>query len=837
MTQMQLFQTAVRHHRAGQLAHAERIYRQILAADPRHFDSLHLLGILAHQVGRHDAAIDLIGQAIARNDQVPECHYNMGLALAAVGRMQDAAAEFAKAIALKSDYAEAQMNLGNAYKSLGRADEAIASFERALALKPNVAELHYNLANVLADKGDLDHARVAYKRALSLKADYAEAHSNLAIALMAQGQSDEALVHHRRALALNPSLVQAQVSFGNALMTQGRLEDAVATFQQAIARKPDLAEAHCNLASIRMRQGRAEDALESYRRALAIDPDLTVALINVAKLLLNRGDQVQAFEFVKRAVQRTQSHETKELFARCVRNLEATMPSEEHRALVTRAMVEGWGRPKEFARFALSLVKLNPDVAASMRRARALYPRRLPGHELISAAALEAVATDQLLRCVMESTRVQDVDIELFLTAARAFLLDLVVNPSAQNADEHVVAFYCSLARQCFINEYVFASTTEESQRVRALRDSVNAAIKSGEALPVLHLVAVATYGPLEVIPGAERLSQRSWSEPVGALLVQQVQEPQEERQYRSSMRRMTAISDRVSVVVKDQYEENPYPRWIKPAPTGALMTIDTYLRGFAPTYRHPENADHCDLLFAGCGTGQEVIECAQKFSDVRILAVDLSLTSLGYAQRKAHGFGVTGVEFAQADILELGSIGRSFDVIESNGVLHHMAEPMRGWRVLASLLRPGGIMHIGLYSALARQDIVAARTFIAAGGYRPTVDDIRRCREALMAAEVGTPLRNLTKIGDFFSLSECRDLLFHVQEHRLSLPEIKRFLKEEGLQFLGFDIDDTVIGKYRARFPSAEVTDLDHWHIFETENPDTFSSMYQFFVQKPHGP
>jgi SAM-dependent methyltransferase len=175
--------------------------------------------------------------------------------------------------------------------------------------------------------------------------------------------------------------------------------------------------------------------------------------------------------------------------------------------------------------------------------------------------------------------------------------------------------------------------------------------------------------------------------------------------------------------------------------------------------------------------------------------------------------------------------------VIESNGVLHHMAEPMRGWRILVSLLRPGGILHIGLYSALARQDIVAARTFIAEGGYRATFDDIRRCRETMMAASDGTPLKNLTKIGDFFSLSECRDLLFHVQEHQLFLPEIKRFLQEEGLLFLGFDIDDTVIAKYRARFPSAEVTDLDHWHIFETENPNTFSSMYQFFVQKPHGP
>jgi tetratricopeptide (TPR) repeat protein/2-polyprenyl-3-methyl-5-hydroxy-6-metoxy-1,4-benzoquinol methylase len=837
MTETQLFKSAIRHHQAGQFADAERIYRQILAANPSHFGSLHLLGILAHQAARHDAAIDLIGRAIACNDRVPECHYNMGLALAAAGRMQEAAAEFATAIALKDDYAEAHMNLGNAYKSLGRGEEAIASFERALALKPNVAELHYNRANVFAEKGDLGRAKIGYERALALKADYAEAHSNLAIALIAQGQFDDAVAHHRRALALNPNLVQAQVSFGNALMVQGRLEDATAAYEHAIARRPDFAEAHCNLAYIRMIQGKTEEAVERYRRALTFDPDLLAALINIAKLLLGTGDQVQAFEFVKRALRNKQTHEIKALFAHCVKNLEATTPSEEHRALIIRALSEGWGRPKEFARFALSLIKLNPQIASFLNRAKAAYPRRLPPRELIGTAALTAAAGDELLRCVMETTRVQDIDIERFLTAARTLLLDVVANPSAGETDGLVLAFYCSLARQCFINEYVFSSTDEELARVQALRESLSAAIQTGKVPPELHLAAVAAYGPLEAVPGTECLLQRSWPEPVSALLVQQVQEPQEERRYRASMPRLTVINDRISVAVKGQYEDNPYPRWINPAPSGARVTVDTYLRRFAPAYRAPEEVSGSDLLFAGCGTGQEVIEAARYFSDVRILAIDLSLTSLAYAKRKAHALGVTDVEFAQADILELESIGRRFDVIESNGVLHHMAEPMRGWRVLASLLRPGGVMHIGLYSALARQDIVAARTFIAERGYQPTLNDIKRCREEMMAADDGTPLKNLTKIGDFFSASECRDLLFHVQEHRLSLPEIKRFLQEQALQFLGFDIDDSVITKYRARFPAAEVTDLDRWHIFETENPNTFSSMYQLVVQKLRAP
>jgi SAM-dependent methyltransferase len=300
-------------------------------------------------------------------------------------------------------------------------------------------------------------------------------------------------------------------------------------------------------------------------------------------------------------------------------------------------------------------------------------------------------------------------------------------------------------------------------------------------------------------------------------------------------MPRLTPISDGVSAAVRQQYEENPYPRWVKPAPVGAKIPVAAYLRGIAPGYRDVARNDGFDVLMAGCGTGQEVIECARKFSDARFLAVDLSLSSLGYAKRQAQSFGLTNIEFAQADILALGSIGRSFDMIESNGVLHHMADPMHGWAVLVSLLRPGAAMRIGFYSELARRDVVAARVFITERGYGATIDDIRRCRQEMKAANEGTPLRNLTKIGDFFAASECRDLIFHVQEHRLSLPQIKAFLDGHGLEFLGFDIDEAVIARFRSRFPDAEdALDLDRWHVFETENPDTFVSMYQFLLQKP---
>jgi 2-polyprenyl-3-methyl-5-hydroxy-6-metoxy-1,4-benzoquinol methylase len=348
--------------------------------------------------------------------------------------------------------------------------------------------------------------------------------------------------------------------------------------------------------------------------------------------------------------------------------------------------------------------------------------------------------------------------------------------------------------------------------------------------------VVVAAFFPLAGLPGAELILDRHWSAPVAALVARQVREGQEERQLQSSVPRLTAIEDGVSLQVKQQYEESPYPRWIKAAPVGKSTTIGGYLRRQFPlvSSRNITKTSGVDVLVAGCGTGQHSIETARRFAGAQVLAVDLSLTSLCYAKRKTRELGLNNIEYAQADILQLQSIGRAFDVIEASGVLHHLADPIAGWRLLLSMLRPGGFMRLGLYSKAARQDLVDARRFIAERGYGPSTEDIRRCRQELASFGDGTPLRRAAELSDFFSSSACRDLLFHVQEHQLTIPEISHFLRQSRLEFLGFDLSGHVLQNFRRRFPSDKtMTDLNLWHIFETENPATFTGMYQFWIQK----
>ena len=334
-------------------------------------------------------------------------------------------------------------------------------------------------------------------------------------------------------------------------------------------------------------------------------------------------------------------------------------------------------------------------------------------------------------------------------------------------------------------------------------------------------LVTVGAYFPLHDLPNAWSLRQRPWPQCVDALILQQITEPAEEHEIAVLLPTLTAIEDEVSDAVRRQYEENPYPRWhIATQPEKAPR--DDERAGPVP-----------DILIAGCGTGLSLTEMSRAPVAARVLAIDLSRASLSYAKRMAHKLGLDYIEFAQADILKLGSIGREFDFIDASGVLHHLADPWQGWRVLLSLLRPGGTMNIGLYSDLARRNVAAARDLIAQRGYRPIPQDIRLCRQDIIASDDAL-LKSLTGSQDFYTTSECRDLLFHVQELRITLPQIKAFVAANDLYFGGFNLESTVLQKFAVRFPGRGLTDLDCWDAFEAEAPDTFRGMYQFQVRKP---
>lgn len=203
------FAQALAHHQAGRLAEAERLYRRVCAADPKNVAALHRLGVVAHQLGRPDAA-DVLSRAVALRPEVPEAHNDLGVVLGARGRFAEAAAAFERAAALRPDYVEAHNNLAAALRRLGRTEQAIGHYERVAALAPDAAGAHNNLANALMELGRPEAALVHYDKALALAPDFAPAHYNRGVALRGRSRIAEAAASFERAAALKPDFFAAR---------------------------------------------------------------------------------------------------------------------------------------------------------------------------------------------------------------------------------------------------------------------------------------------------------------------------------------------------------------------------------------------------------------------------------------------------------------------------------------------------------------------------------------------------------------------------------------------------------------------------------------------------
>jgi SAM-dependent methyltransferase len=295
------------------------------------------------------------------------------------------------------------------------------------------------------------------------------------------------------------------------------------------------------------------------------------------------------------------------------------------------------------------------------------------------------------------------------------------------------------------------------------------------------------------------------------------------------------SISDGVSIAVREMYEEHPYPRWFAIDRIEPVPLRDWIDREAPMAAAHANFPAGAKVLVAGCGTGHEAIELAAGLSDTPVLAVDLSRTSLAYASRMADELGVGNIEFRHGDILGLGALTERFAMIYCNGVLHHLHDPHAGLRVLVQLLQPGGLLRLSLYSERARTGVTAARAIIREREISPTASSIREFRQMVLQQGRDSALAPLCRFLDFYSMSMCRDLMFHVQEHQMRLPQIAAMLQECGLTMRGFtNVPPKALGAYgRAHPDDPQMTDFSKWDAIEAQHPETFDEMYQFWCTR----
>lgn len=619
-----------------------------------------------------------------------------------------------------------------------------------------------------------------------------------ALQLHRRGRLDEAIDLYRILLRGDPSIPELHNNLGSALRSAGQLGAAARHFRRTVMLRPNDFVGHANLGSVLVRMGRHDEGLEHLAAAYLLAPD-------------NDGTRGRLTANLAGRVPKRCGPRLREAW-----NLLSADP-----VVILQYLV----RP------AVEALKLRRPVRRAL--ARLERDRRLDAGDV--RPGLYEALSDPLAVALFRDTVLVDHAVEALLTALRRLWLDVAVaeRPSPLLPPNGLLA---AVALQAGATEWVYDETDEERALLARLEERLaEPTQRRNDDGPTPVLLVYALYKPLSCLSDDPWFASADWTGLIGELIGRHITEPPLEAGLAASLPALTDIGDAVSKKVRAQYETHAYPRWRRlpqrtPRPLREVLaeTLGDPALGRSIDIEAPR------ILVAGCGTGRHALATANRFSNATVLAVDVSRASLGYAARQARAFDVRNVSFAQADILGMADRSERFDVIECSGVLHHMADPEVGWRVLRGLLGPRGMMRISLYSERGRAGIDQGRALIAENAFSATADGIRAARQVIRALPTDTPARKIAMSADFFSLSGCRDMFFHVHEDRFTLPRISRALRDLDLEFLGFELPDPRIRQaYFQRFqddPTAR--DLDNWDCLEAEMPSLFAAMYQFWCR-----
>ncbi len=552
---------------------------------------------------------------------------------------------------------------------------------------------------------------------------------------------------------------------------------------------------------------------------------------------------VLLFDAVGGASQPSASSDMRQLLAQLLEGVSL----DSGNAVIHRVLLELLADPaidaQQVARAALGLIMASPEFTALEGWCE--VPDDTIDESML-APALEAFVNLPLVRGLFPRVVLSNPRAERVATFARRALLASIMGESP------ALAWHWDgvtlLAQSAFNGEYAWLERHDEREFIDAAAASLESwlaarARATSEAIadaPGPLLLLHAMYRRLTSLPDWEQLadvSDATWGSsraPVAGAIERHVRERLDERRRAERMPvllpSVAAEHDDASARVRAMYEAHPYPRW-STIGTPRVTGVAQFIRELAGRDGPPESLR---LLVAGCGTGRQAAHTARSFPDARVLALDLSRASLGYAARMTEKLVIDTVDFMQGDLLDLHALEEQFAIVFCSGVLHHMQDPLAGWTQLVHRLHPQGVMKIALYSDAARQPVHAARALLDAHTFAGTDSDVRHCRELLLALPADHPAHGVTDSTDFYSLSGCRDLVMHVQERTYTIPQIAEALESLRLRFLGFQVPVTVQHAFAREHPARDAArDLNAWAQFEAKHPTTFWGMYQFFVEK----
>ncbi len=671
--------------------------------------------------------------------------------------------------------------------------EAEKLYAEVLKIDPNhIICLNY-FGVMLAQTNRLDKAEQLFLKAKNIQPNNPFVNNNLGNIYYENGDYNKAIPYYEAAISFKSDFIDPNLNLGNIFINQGKLEKALDHLKRAIQVQPTNIKSYAIIATIYKKQKNFKSALESYQKIFEIDQENLLAISGIVDLFNtsliknltknNSRDLIEIFTFLYK--KNSINHNL--LFS----NVKKVLIFEEDYSKIE------------------NLYKSETSFL----------------HENLVISVLKK----ELFHLVLQKSLITDRFLEKFLYVVRKEFLFLIKKNEISFVKEHI-NFVLSISSQFFLNEYILFQSKEEISFIEALKNK----IEKSKDINELEIAMLACYLPLNQseILIKKLLDYTSSNDLFNDIIKIQIKDILEEKRLKNTIDSVE-ITNQVSKKVREQYEENPYPRWKhinKISPTFFLNDLNNDIKPNKIILDKKPIKNN--ILIAGCGTGQQ-LAAHIFYDDSNILAVDFSLSSLALAKRKMNELNSKNVEFLHSDLLNLKKIKKKFNVVECVGVLHHLDDPEFGLNILLDLLESQGYLKLGLYSELARKHIVQTRDFIKKYNFKNSINDIRNCRELLKNKTNNNFLAKLTNNYDFYTSSGFRDLILHVKEHHFTLPKISKLLQKYNLQFLGFT-NASIKKDYSMLYKDDKKhVSLKNWHEFETKYPDIFQGMYQFWVKK----
>jgi 2-polyprenyl-3-methyl-5-hydroxy-6-metoxy-1,4-benzoquinol methylase/Flp pilus assembly protein TadD len=640
------------------------------------------------------------------------------------------------------------------------------------------------------------------------------------------GNFNLAVKNLKKAIDLNPSFFIAMYNLGNLFNENNKKEKAIELYQKVIEVNPSYSMAFNNCAMAYRDLNQPDMAMECLLNAINADKKNYHALSNIGILHIEKANYEEAVSFFIRSIK---INSRQPYIWENLANVMSVIPIKEYDAQKVEIFIvllekKNLIQPRKVVFNIINLIKLDPQFATL-----AMIIKNDFNNKNLKKI-FEIINNMPLFLKILKYYIIPDIEIENILTKLRKKIL---MHSSADLEQEIIINFQKSLAFNCFINEYILTETKDETKKISILEKEINNIFQSKKIPELSNILSLLSYRDLKKYKWFSFLKKNF---DIQDIYKAHIEDFYEEKEIKSKILSINKIKNYTSLKVKDQYENNPYPRWVTTRINKTPLSLESLIRDLRLDIIDdlPQSFLKPLILVAGCGTGQHSIGVANRIENSKIEAIDLSFSSLSYAIRKTKELEIKNIKYFQADILELAEFKNKYDIIESVGVLHHMENPMEGWKTLVKCLRPKGLMKIGLYSKFAREKISFFKKNFVNKELLGTKSEIIEYRKKILQSN-NPELFNISQSSDFYTTSSFRDLLLHTQEHQFTLIHIKKSLFDLGLKFCGFEIaDKNIIKEFEKIYPEREdFYNLEIWHNFEKENKDIFSGMYQFWVQK----